>query len=133
MNNHPGLYREIELTTEITTATPHRLIQMLLENAIQRIIMAKKSVLDNNFNEKFVHLNKARDICEYLRLCLVKDDKQSRELAGLLEKVYVHCEKSLIYSAVKNDVGYLDEVQNLLGNIKEGWDGIASTVGKEYV
>ena len=47
------------------------------------------------------------------------------ELAQRLEALYVYMSKRLAEANRTNDERILDEVAQLLRNIKEGWDGIA--------
>jgi len=133
MNNQIEMYNDVELTSEVMSASSHRLIQLLFENVLQRMKLAKLTMINNNHNEKLKHLSKACSIFEYLRLCLKAEDKKSQELTELLSLIYIRSEKNLFYAGLKNDVSYIDETILMISNVKEGWDGIKDKVGAEHV
>lgn len=133
MKHQPKLYSDIELTSEVASASPHRLIQMLLDHALQQIRLAKMALNNKQAKEKFIYLNRARDICEYLRICLMANDQKSKDLVKLLTIIYSRCERNLVVAALKNDTSYLDDTHMMLSNIKEGWDGIADKIGAIHV
>lgn len=132
MNKQIEQYRNIELSTEVMSASSHRLIQLLFEHVLQHIRLAKLSIANSDSKQKCKHLDRAHNICEYLRLCLIAEDKKTQELAELLTGIYIRCEKNFFYAALQNDVTFLDEATLMLTNVKEGWDGIQSQVGTEH-
>lgn len=134
MSQLPQAYNEIAISTEIASASPHRLVQLLLEGALQHIRLTKTALTNKEpYQKKYLHLNRARDICEYLRLSLNNEREECKGLAKLLSTLYTRCEKNLINTALKNDTSYLDESILILSNIKEGWDNVTDKVGEPHV
>ncbi|MEO8400422.1 MAG: flagellar export chaperone FliS [Gammaproteobacteria bacterium] len=126
MNNPNQIYTDIELDTEVMTASNHRLIQMLIDKCLQHIQLAKAHIVNKDIKKKHHAISKAADIINYLRTCLNVEEQQTKELAVLLESIYNHLEKSLLQATLKNDIEYLDHAHAVLSNIKSGWDQIAT-------
>lgn len=117
-------YQEIGVTTDVMSATDYQLIQLLLDKSLQHVQIAKASVVNNNVPKKCYSIAKAMDIICYLRICLNKQDQSAQELAEMLDSLYSFSEKKLLEGNLKNDIGSLDQVINVITNIKSGWDGI---------
>lgn len=122
------VYSDIELSTEISTASGHRLIQMLFDACLQQIRMGKVYIAEKNIQKKYASLSMAKDIVIYLRACLNFEDAEAKELCALLDSLYNFLEKNILQAALQNDVSFLDEAETVLSNIKSGWDGIAAKV-----
>lgn len=125
MQSTPQLYSDIELTSEISTASDHRLIQLLLDKCLQHIRLSKIYIVEKDITKKYHAINKAKDIVVYLRSCLNFENENAKELADLLDSLYQFLEISMLKAALKNDVTYLEQAEAVLFNIKSGWDGIA--------
>ena len=128
MNNLSQLYRDIEIDTEVMAASPHRLIQMMINKCLQQVQLAKLFILNKDVKQKQRVIANANAIVDYLRLCLNVEDEKSKALALQLDSLYNFLEKSLIYASLEHNVEYSDMACLVLSNIKEGWDGIASKV-----
>lgn len=125
MNATTELYSDIELTTEVMTASSHRLIQMLIDKCLQQVRLAKTFITEKDIHKKHKAISKAADIINYLRTCLNFDDEKARDLSNLLDSIYIFIEKSLLEASLKNDVWYLDQSETVLTILKSGWDGIS--------
>jgi flagellar protein FliS len=117
-------YSDIELTTEVMSASNHRLIQMLFDKGLQHIRLARNSVAENDLVKRNYHITKASDIIAYLRECLNFEDKNAVDLAKLLDSIYVFIEQSLLNVTLKNEVKSLNDSEKALSILKSGWDGI---------
>ena len=115
-------YQRVNTQTSITDADPHKLIQLLYAGAIERINMAKARMQAKDYEGKGKLITKAIEIIGGLRSFL--DFEKGGELATRLEGLYEYMERTLFEANMKNDIAKLDEVANLLRQIKEGWDGI---------
>lgn len=115
-------YQRINTQTSITDADPHRLIQLLINGALERINMAKAQMTARNYEGKARLINKTIDIVNSLREFL--DLEQGKELAERLNSLYEYMSRTLLEASLKNDVEKLDEVAYLLRQVKEAWDGI---------
>ncbi len=115
-------YQQVNTQTSIVDADPHRLIQLLLDGALERINMAKNRIEAKDYAGKGNLIGKAMDIVTGLRSFL--DFEKGGELAANLEALYDYIERGLLQASARNDVEKLDEMANLLRTIKQGWDGI---------
>ncbi len=128
MNQASKIYRDIEIDTEAMTASPHRLIQMLVDECLQEIQSSKLFILNKDIKQKHRAIAKANAIVDYLQLCLNTEDEKSQELSSQLSLLYAFIKKNLMFATLEHNVEYLDKAHHVLSNIKEGWDGIASKI-----
>ena len=105
-------------------ADPHRLIQMLFEGVLERVAVARGAMQQGDVATKGERIGRAIDILDGLRMHL--DMEQGGELASNLEALYDYMQRRLVEANLRNDVAALDEVANLLREIKSGWDAIPS-------
>lgn len=115
-------YQTVNVNAQVSEADPHRLIQMLMEGGLQRIVQAKGAMQFNNIPLKGELIGKAIGIIGGLREAL--DLAKGGEIAANLDSLYAFMLQRLSIANLKNDAAILDEVAALLRNVKEGWDGI---------
>ena len=118
-------YARVNVQTGIENASPHRLIQMLLEGALARIATAKSCLKLNQISKKGENIGRAISIIGGLRDSL--DHEVGGEIAQNLENLYEYMTHRLTQANQNNDESALDEVHGLLTNIKLAWDGIADS------
>ncbi|MEE9494459.1 MAG: flagellar export chaperone FliS [Gammaproteobacteria bacterium] len=116
-------YSKNAVVTGIESANPHRLIQMLMEGALDKIASARGHMQRNTVSDKCQKIGCAIAIIKGLRMSL--DQEKGGEIAINLDDLYDYMERRLLEANRVNDVGLLDEVTNLLREIKEAWDAIA--------
>ena len=115
-------YQQTGVVSEVEDASPHRIIQLLFEGAIDKIAIAKGFMQREEFGSAGSHISWAISIIEGLRTSL--DHSAPGELSDNLESLYEYM-KQRLYDANKNhEVALLDEVSDLLKTIKSGWDEI---------
>lgn len=112
------------LESELDYASPHRIIQMLMDGALSKIAIAKGCVVRQDSAGKLRHITWAVNIISGLRASL--DQQQGGEIAGNLDALYDYMCNKLHEANINNDVKLLEEVTSLLTEIKTGWDGIPS-------
>lgn len=115
-------YQTVNVNAQVSEADPHRLIQMLMEGGLQRIVQAKGAMQFNNVQLKGELIGKAIGIIGGLREAL--DFDKGGEVAANLDRLYAFMIQRLSIANLKNDSAILDEVAALLRDVKEGWDGI---------
>jgi flagellar secretion chaperone FliS len=115
-------YTKLGTQTEVENASQHRLIQMLMEGALSRIIKAKAYIKNNDAQKKGEFISMAISIIGGLRDSL--DHKANADLALNLDNLYEYMSRRLLEANVKNDISMLDEVYSLLMEIKTAWDTI---------
>lgn len=115
-------YRKVGVHAGIADASPHRLIQMLMEGALDKIHAAKGHMARGEVAAKGKHISWAISIVDGLRSSL--DLKAGGELAENLDALYDYMNRRLLDANLHNDQSALDEVSKLLLEIKQGWDAI---------
>jgi flagellar protein FliS len=115
-------YRKVSLESEIAVASPHRIIQMMFEGALQRIAQAKYAIQQKNHAQKGENIGKAISIIAGLSGSLNMD--AGTEISANLDSLYEYMLRRLSEANVANDVDMLEDVSALLRTIKEGWDAI---------
>ncbi len=124
MNANQALnaYRNVGTQSAVEGASPHQLISLLLDGALDRIASAKGAMERGDAGTHGSLIGKAITIVGNMRACL--DHEQGGELADRLASLYDYMERRLLEASSTADVAMLDEVSGLLREIKVGWDGI---------
>lgn len=116
-------YQNVNNQSQVHDASPHRLIQMLLEGGLSRIAQARGSMEREQFAQKGMLIAKATAIIAGLREAL--NFEAGGEVAENYANLYDYMSRRLGDANRSNEVQVLDEVSGLLRTIKEGWDAIA--------
>jgi len=124
-------YQATSTQTGVVEASPHRLIQMLFEGALEKLAKAKGFMVRKEIEKKGQHISWAIKIIGGLQSSL--DMKVGGELSVNLDKLYEYMTHKLFEANVENSIEKLDEVTHLLSNIKDGWDGIEEEVKRMKV
>lgn len=118
-------YKKVNSHSMIEGASPHRIIQMLMTGALERMTLARISMVEGKLGIKSEHITSAISIIDGLRISLDKD--QGGEIAQNLEDLYEYMVRRLVIANATNEPEIIDEVSGLLKQIKEAWDAIAGT------
>ncbi|WJW74581.1 flagellar export chaperone FliS [Thiohalobacter sp. IOR34] len=118
-----GAYAQVAVHTNVEGASPHRLVQMLMEGALDRIVAAKGCMQRRQIADKGQQISVAISIVNALHASL--DKEAGGEIAANLDQLYDYMERRLLEANVHNDPSILDEVVDLLRQIKTAWDAIA--------
>ena len=116
-------YQKVNVHAQTSEASPHRLVQMLMEGGLKRIAQAKGAIERNDIPGKGVAIGKAIEIIGGLREGL--DMANQADVLARVDNLYVYMMARLAEANVKSDPKILDEVMSLLLTVKEGWDAIA--------
>ncbi|RUQ28761.1 MAG: flagellar export chaperone FliS [Candidatus Competibacteraceae bacterium] len=117
-------YQQIDQSAAVY-ASPHRIIQILMEGVQDRLIAAKVHIQRGQIAGKGEQISKAIGILGGLRENL--DHKIGGDLAADLEALYDYMERRLLEANLYSDIAMIDEVADLLRPIKEGWDAIGNS------
>ncbi len=125
MNTQAALksYAKVHYRSNVEVASPHRLIDMLYEGAIERIVQAKGAMEFGNIEVKGQKINSAISIVGGLRESLNADD--GGELAMNLDNLYVYIQSVLSEGHIRNNPAKLDEAVTLLQDLRATWNKIA--------
>jgi flagellar protein FliS len=116
-------YRQLGLETQINNASPHRLIQLLMDGALERMNGAKAAMERGDAATKGVLIGKAMGIISGLRSSL-NMSVEGTDLPERLDDLYDYMGRRLLEASTFNKVEMLAEVIELLKTVKSGWDAI---------
>lgn len=122
VNSALSHYKSVSVSSGIEGATPHRLVQMLMEGALEKIAAAKGFMLHGQLNEKGRYISWAISIISGLQSSL--DLEGGGEISRSLDDLYDYMVRRLGEAGAKNDPEILAEVSSLLVEIKSAWDVI---------
>ena len=122
MNGKIKHYQREALKTRLASADPFEVTQMLMEGALESMKVAKINIQNNDLENKSKFIAKATSIIDSLRLSL--NHNVGGELSSNLESLYVYMSDSLLESSINNDIAKIEEVVELLSDIKVAWDQI---------
>ncbi|TXH39027.1 MAG: flagellar export chaperone FliS [Burkholderiaceae bacterium] len=115
-------YQTVNTQVRVSDASPHRLIQLLMETGLSRLAQAKGAMLYGQSAQKGELISKAIGIIGGLREGL--DLERGGEIAANLDRLYDYMVSRLFDANVSNEPEMLDEVHQLLSQIKAAWDAI---------
>jgi len=118
-------YQQVSVHSGIMDASPHRLVQMLMEGALEKIALAKGNMANREIASKGENISKAIAIIGGLQSSLNKE--AGGEIAENLGNLYDYMSHRLVIANLRNDESILDEIAGLMVEIKMGWDGIPDT------
>ena len=107
----------------VAASDPHRLIVMLLDGALERIVTARGCMQRNETSEKARLINRAVSIIGELRNSL--DLRKGGQIAANLAELYDYMCRRLLLATTENKPEMLDEVSTLLHEIRSAWLAIA--------
>ena len=119
-------YQKVNSHAQVSEATPHRLVQMLMEGALDRMAQAKGAISRGDVAQKGVMLGKAIDIIGGLREGLDKEKAENPDDLERLDSLYAYMATRLSQANLHSDLAIVDEVAQLMITVKSGWDAIAS-------
>ncbi|NWA44458.1 flagellar export chaperone FliS [Pseudomonas reactans] len=119
-------YQKVNSHAQVSEASPHRLVQMLMEGALDRMAQAKGAMARGDIAQKGLLLGKAVDILVGLRDGLNPEKTDDPAALQQLDNLYAYMSTRLMEANRQNDVAMIDEVAGLMITLKEGWDGIAT-------
>lgn len=124
-------YSSVSTGSRVEAASPHRLISLLLDGALEKIAVAKGNIQRNEVASKANAIGRAISILEGLRMSL--DHAVKNALTDNLDELYSYMERRLLYANLKSDEKVLDEVSYLLREIREAWSAIGDTASRAAV
>ena len=119
-------YGKVATESEVAYASPHRLVQMLMEGVLDKVATAKGQIERKDLEGKSRHITWAISIINGLRSSL--DMEAGGEIAVNLDDLYGYMTRRLIDASTQNDTMPLDEVSDLMLEIKTAWDAMPESV-----
>ncbi|MBZ4201878.1 MAG: flagellar export chaperone FliS [Methylovulum sp.] len=115
-------YQQVSIQGGVMDASPHRLVQMLMEGFLEKLAIAKGNLSRKETALKGENISRAITIVNGLQASLNRD--AGGELAENLNSLYEYMALRLIIANTSNDEAILDEVARLMIEIKLGWDSM---------
>lgn len=106
----------------VAASDPHRLVLMLMDGAVERIVTARGCMERGETAEKSRLLNRAVSIIGELRGTL--DLSAGGQIAANLSALYEYMSNRLLKATSENRPEILDEVNKLLHEIRSAWAAI---------
>ncbi len=124
MNGFSALrqYRQVGTQSGVAEASPHQLVTLLMDGALDRISIAKGHMMRNEATEKGQRIGAAISIIDGLRASL--NMEQGGAMAANLSSLYDYMLRQLLEANLHDREEKLDEVTSLLREIKEAWVAI---------
>jgi flagellar protein FliS len=118
-------YQKVNSHAQVSEASPHRLVQMLMEGGLDRMAQAKGALSRGDIAQKGLMLGKAIEIISGLRDGLEPEKAEDPASVQQLDALYDYMSNRLVEANQVNDADMIDEVARLLITVKSGWDAIA--------
>ena len=119
-------YSSVGVETGVSTADPHKLILMLFEGALLQIGTAAIALENKDVPAKGMAISKAIEIIlNGLKVSL--DYEAGGDLARRLGALYDYMTQRLLYANLHNSRPAMDEVTQLLTDLKSAWEAIGAS------
>ncbi len=115
-------YREVGAHGGVAASSPHQLILLLMNGALDAIAVAKGHMRRGEVSRKGVSISRAISIVDGLRFSL--DHKVGGELVTNLDELYQYMGQRLLQANIQDNPEWLDEVAGLLREIRDAWEQI---------
>ena len=103
-------------------ASPHQLILLLFNGAIESLSVAKGAIENKNIELRGKHISRAVSIVNGLRDML--DIEQGGDVADNLFSLYSYMAREIFNAGFHNDGTTLENIQKMLIDIRESWEKI---------
>jgi len=115
-------YANVHNESGLADASPHHLIQMLMDGFLARVNAAKGAMVRSDMELKSVYISRAIAIVGGLNEAV--DFEKGGEIAVNLGQLYAYMSTRLLQASRENNEEILDEVASLMKEIKGAWDAI---------
>lgn len=115
-------YTKVRHTSEAESADPHRLIQMLIDGALEKMVVARSAMERRDIARRGEHISWAISIVGGLKASLDRD--KGGELAGNLAALYDFITLRLVQANAESNIEKIEDAIQIMRTLKEGWDGI---------
>ncbi len=115
-------YGQIKNDAQTTYASPHQLMLMLFDGAIEAMSMTVGAIQNKNFELRSKQNTRSITIINGMRDCL--DMEAGGDLANNLYSLYQYMAQELFKASFKNDADTIQNIQSMLKDIRESWEKI---------
>ena len=122
MNESYDSYRAVDLEARAAAASPYELVLVLFDGLLDELARARGHIEARRYQQKGASLEKCLNILNGLNGSL--DYESGGELVQGLARLYDYCVYRLSDVSVSLSLEGLDEVVQLLGVLRDGWEGV---------
>ena len=115
-------YGQIKNDAQTAYASPHQLMLMLFDGAIEAMSMTVGAIQNKNFELRSKQNTRSITIINGMRDCL--DMEAGGDLANNLYSLYQYMAQELFKASFKNDADTIQNIQTMLKDIRESWEKI---------
>ena len=127
MNESYDSYRAVDLEARAAAASPYELVLVLFDGLLDELARARGHIEARRYQQKGASLEKCLNILNGLNGSL--DYESGGELVQGLARLYDYCVYRLSDVSVSLSLEGLDEVVQLLGVLRDGWEGVNAARG----
>ena len=115
-------YGKIKDDTQTMYASPHQLMLMLFDGALEAMSLTIAAIQNKNFELRSKQNTRSITIINGMRECL--DMKAGGELADNLYSLYQYMVQELFRANFKQDIVIIRNIQTMLKDIRGSWEKI---------
>lgn len=123
LDNAFGEYRHINMQAQTVHASPVQLVLMLVDGLIDEMARLRMHIEQQRYEAKALSVAKCADILTGLGSAL--EVEAGNEVVENLSRLYDFCARHLSQAGLDMDVTKVDQVQQVVGNLRDGWQGMA--------
>jgi flagellar protein FliS len=120
-------YRSVAAHSGVAAADPHKLIVMLMDGALERVVGARGAMDHGQLDARNHLIHRAVEIVQELRASL--NLEAGGPIAANLADLYDYASRQLVRANISSSPELLDEVANLLRQIRSAWIQIPALPG----
>lgn len=120
-------YKDTKVQSLIETTDQLGLIIMLYDKAISSLENAKKVIVEKDYEQKNLCLNKANDIVFELLASLNRE--KGGEIAASLSRLYNYVIGEILKAETTLDPNAIDNAREILSELRDSWKGIRNKPG----
>jgi len=125
-NSGLATYNSVSVHGGVASADPHRLVQMLLDAATERMLTARGCIERGEIVRKAKLLHSCISLIAELRGCL--DMARGGAIAQNLRDLYDYMMRQPLRANAENNPAFIAEVLSLLAEIRGAWVAIGPEV-----
>lgn len=122
-------YRQVDIRHAVEAASPHRLVQMMMERVLAKIAIARGHLERDAVAEKGRHIGDAISILNGLQASL--NHTADSAMCGNFDALYDYMTRRLLEANLRNDEAALCEVADLMRELKQAWDAIGEELATQ--
>jgi flagellar protein FliS len=125
-NSKLAAYQSVSVHGNVAGADPHRLVLMLMDGVLERLVVARACIERGEIARKAQLLHSCVTLIGELRGSL--NTQQGGALARNLSDLYEYMVRQLLRANVDSNVSLVKEVSSLLGEVRSAWVAIGPEV-----